>query len=257
VRQLEFRADGVYLQSEQREYRAQVLIGADGATGITRRWMRHQEAKGRVARTIEFIQPTSPEMPLFRRRMARFDFSLLRQGLQGYAWDFPFVTHAQSALNRGIYDARLDQKKPSFSLATLMPTVFHPPQSTDSSPLQGHPIHRFSPRNRFSAPRLLLVGDAAGVDPLFGEGIGPALAYGKLAAQAILDAFARRDFSFSSYRSLLKQSALGRYLMARWFTAEVCYRMVGQGWFPQLVWGLGKLLARLFPEPEPLFSPER
>jgi len=121
---------------------------------------------------------------------------------------------------------------------------------------RSHPIHWFSPRNRFAYPRLLLVGEVAGVDPLFGEGIAPSLAYGQLAAQAIRDAFERQDFSFSTYRWRLKNSYLGRYLMSRWFTAEVCYRLAGQGWFPPLVWALGGLLARLFPPPPPLLAPQ-
>lgn len=38
-----------------------------------------------------------------------------------------------------------------------------------------------------SKPRVLLVGDAAGIDPLFGEGITSALALGAIAAQSAFD----------------------------------------------------------------------
>jgi flavin-dependent dehydrogenase len=41
---------------------------------------------------------------------------------------------------------------------------------------------------------LLLVGDAAGIDPLLGEGISPALAFGRVAADAIEAASAPRIF---------------------------------------------------------------
>jgi len=47
----------------------------------------------------------------------------------------------------------------------------------DDDKLKGHPLRRFHPRGLFSAPRTLLVGDAAGVDPLLGEGISFALGY--------------------------------------------------------------------------------
>ncbi|GAB4483075.1 MAG: NAD(P)/FAD-dependent oxidoreductase [Anaerolineales bacterium] len=256
VQQLEFRPHEVILVSSQNVYRAQVIVGADGANGITRRWMRRLMPKARIARTIEFIQPATPTLSHFKQKAALFDFSLLRLGLQGYVWDFPFFSHGKVALNRGIYDARLDRSKPSLALPKLLSTAFRSPEPPDTPSLQGHPIHWFSPRNRFSAPRLLLVGDAAGVDPLFGEGIGPALAYGQLAAQSIVEAFARQDFSFAHYRSRLKHSYLGRYLMTRWITAEVCYRMTGHDWFPAMIWRLGRELARLFPDPEPLFSPQ-
>jgi len=85
--------------------------------------------------------------------------------------------------------------------------------------VDGHPIHCFSPRNRFSMPRLLLVGDAAGVDPLFGEGIAPALAYGQVAAAALMEAFTQADFSlriiaveFCCLRLALSDGALGHCL---------------------------------------------
>jgi flavin-dependent dehydrogenase len=44
-------------------------------------------------------------------------------------------------------------------------------------------------------------------------GIGPALAYGKLAAEAISRVFQRLDFSFSDYKRRLLTSSLGRYML--------------------------------------------
>ena len=51
--------------------------------------------------------------------------------------------------------------------------------------IKGHPIRWYSPENQISAPRILFVGDAAGADPLFGEGISIALGYGAIAASEI------------------------------------------------------------------------
>jgi flavin-dependent dehydrogenase len=48
------------------------------------------------------------------------------------------------------------------------------------------------------------------VDPF---GIGPALASGKLAAEAISKAFQRLGFSFSDYKRRLLTSSLGHYLL--------------------------------------------
>ena len=47
---------------------------------------------------------------------------------------------------------------------------------------KSHPILRYEPRAAVSQQRVLLTGDAAGVDPLFGEGISSALALGIIAA---------------------------------------------------------------------------
>jgi flavin-dependent dehydrogenase len=109
-------------------------------------------------------------------------------------------------------------------------------------------MHWFSPRNRLAWPRLLLVGDAAGSDPLFGEGIAPALGYGQVAAQALQTAFTSGDFSFRDYRRQVLTSEVGHYLWLRWAAAEGCYRYSGQSWFMHLVWTIGDALARLWPK---------
>ena len=46
--------------------------------------------------------------------------------------------------------------------------------------VEGHPIRWFEPGTAFSAPRMLLAGDAAGTDALYGEGISLALGYGAI-----------------------------------------------------------------------------
>lgn len=255
VKAITFLPEGVSLNTPEKTYFAHVVVGADGAGGITHRWVRRRTTKARLARTLEVVQPASRSAELFQSAATLFDFSLLKEGLQGYVWDFPFLQNGEASFNRGLYDARLDRARPRAPLPMLFQAAFPSASTAMQFTWRSHPIHWFSPRNRFAYPRLLLVGEVAGVDPLFGEGIAPSLAYGQLAAQAIIDAFERQDFSFSTYRSRLKNSYLGRYLMTRWFTAEVCYRLAGQGWFPPLVWALGGLLARLFPPPPPLPTP--
>ena len=86
--------------------------------------------------------------------------------------------------------------------------------------LQGHPLRWFEAQYALSAPHILLVGDAAGADALFGEGISIALGYGRLAAQAVKDAFARQDFSFRGYRRAILRSELGKSLQRRTWMAK-------------------------------------
>ena len=50
---------------------------------------------------------------------------------------------------------------------------------------QSFPIRWFDARDRYVRGRVILAGDAAGVDPLMGEGISCAFEHGKLAANAI------------------------------------------------------------------------
>lgn len=101
--------------------------------------------------------------------------------------------------------------------------------------LKGHPIRWFSPRAQFSVPRVLMTGDAAGSDPLFGEGISIAMGYGKLAAQTIQMAFKNKDFRFEGYRKRILFSALGFTLILRAVIARVIY-IFHWRWFQRLVW---------------------
>ena len=91
--------------------------------------------------------------------------------------------------------------------------------------------------------KFLLVGDAAGVDPLFGEGIAPALDYGQVAAQTIHHGFTQGDLSFRDYRSRVFTSPVGRYLLLRWAIAWWGYRLSPSTWFMHFLWSVGKILA--------------
>ncbi len=93
-------------------------------------------------------------------------------------------------------------------------------------------------------PGAVLAGDSAGADPLFGEGIGVALAYGRLAAQALDRGFARGDLSFDGYRRQVLFSNLGRYLLLRWWVAWWSYRLSGSDIFMRALWKLGPWLSR-------------
>ena len=70
---------------------------------------------------------------------------------------------------------------------------------------------------------VLLAGDAAGVDPLMGEGISCAFEHGKLAAQA-LDAFLCGDGSaLMSYDRALHRGAIARKLRRLGLAARLFY----------------------------------
>jgi menaquinone-9 beta-reductase len=115
--------------------------------------------------------------------------------------------------------------------------------------IKGHPIRWFSPENPLSAPRVLFVGDAAGADPLFGEGISIALGYGAMAAREIGKAMHHHEFSFKGYKGRVLRSPLGQALIARWFISYIIYPLKWK-WFQILLWRIMKpvvvLVAWLF-----------
>lgn len=216
-------------------YHARIVVAADGSRGTTRNLVVDRKHSA-TARLLESITPSNGQW--VQARQAVFDFSAVSEGLQGYTWTFPLDDGARPACNQGVYDARIARQAPKARLPTLMQSTF-----PHSRPPQGHPIHLFSPFQRFARPGILLVGDAAGADPLFGEGIGPALAYGQIAAQTIAAAFRRHDFRLRDYRRRVLTSPLGRYLTLRWAVAWLGYRLAPHRVPMAVIWRIAHTLA--------------
>jgi flavin-dependent dehydrogenase len=95
-----------------------------------------------------------------------------------------------------------------------------------------------------SVPRVLLVGDAVGADPVFGEGISIALGYGKLAAREISESIQRNEFSFHGFKRRVMRSALGQTLIARWIITYIIYPIKWR-WFQILLWRILKPIVLL------------
>lgn len=238
--------------TSKNKYLARVVVGADGSKGITRRLVKKPTSKGRVARLLETIFPAQGNEAPFSENFATFSFTPNQQNLQGYYWEFPSFVNNQPHFNRGIYDSRCVSVRERADLPSIFTNQIKNDNKNQSDvSLQGHPIHWFHPRNRLAIPHILLVGDAAGVDPLFGEGIGPALAYGKLAAEELKYAFQYQEFSFRQYKRRLWTSSLGRYLLYRWIIARLSYQFSGNPLFMKTLWQVGKVAATLWPKPNP------
>ena len=85
------------------------------------------------------------------------------------------------------------------------------------------PIRWYAPQQRFATERVLLAGDAAGVDPLMGEGISYAFEHGKLAAQALDAWFAGTAGALRGYDHALHRGAVARKLRRLLFAARRFY----------------------------------
>lgn len=240
--------------------RAKVVVGADGSNGITRRSIL-PNAPIHTARALEVLTPLegridgsvpvpgatvqeSREEPGALVRAAQphkpdhayFDFFPVPSGIAGYVWDFPTQVEGRAMRSWGVGDMNMlaQMQRPPLKAILAEEMARHGFDLGDYE-LQGHPIRWFSPFNKFSAPRVILVGDAAGAEALFGEGISVALGFGMLAAAAIASAFARNDFSFGDYRRRILASPLGRSLTLRWIIAQVTYRMHWP-WAQKVLW---------------------
>jgi flavin-dependent dehydrogenase len=226
-------------------FRAKAVVAADGSRSFVRQTLKWADNR-RLARLLEVLTPeVAQQQAAFRDHVAVFDFSGMAAGLQGYYWDFPSLVNGQPFMNRGIFDSRIWPERPRPALKQeLRQAMLSRERNLDNYQLKGHPIYWFDKNAEFARPRLILVGDAAGVDPLFGEGISFALGYGEVAAAALVDAFNRQDFSFADYRQRILTHPLLGQLPARAWIAGLVYRF-NAAWLIALGWRLAPLFIRI------------
>ncbi len=245
VRNVQPREDCVLVETNIGTLRAQIVVGADGSNGVTRRCILPNESV-HTARVLEVLTPEhnltnneakhTPRNDMHRADVAYFDFFPVPAGIAGYTWDFPTQVGGEPMRCWGVYDTNLlaSMRRPALK-EPLAEEMARQGFDLEQVKLQGHPIRWFSPFAQFSTPRVILAGDAAGADPLFGEGISLALGYGQFAAREIVRAFERNDFSFNGYKHRLMRSALGRALTARWGITQIVYRLRWD-WFQRNFW---------------------
>ncbi len=237
--------DYVEVVTEKAVFHARVVVAADGSRSFVRRRLKWDD-DSRVARLIEVLTPEDGRaQPEFRDGVAIFDFTpMTTHHLQGYYWDFPSYVQGQPMMNRGVFDSRARPERPKADLPqTLRDEMAERERNLDDFEIKGHPIRWWSKDGRFAIPRVILVGDAAGADPLMGEGISFALGYGDVGARAIVDAFARGDFSFATYRERVLANPLFRQLETRTKLARFAY-MLRYPWLFRLGWQVARLVVR-------------
>lgn len=227
--------------------RAQILVAADGSRSTVRRSLSWHDGP-HSARLLEVLTPADEQQPAeFRTGTAVFDFSRITDSLQGYNWIFPSYVSGEPVMNRGVFDSRVRRDLPRASLKDeLRHALADRGLDLAEYALASHPVRSFDPHGRLATHRVLLAGDAAGVDPLFGEGISFALAYGRVAAAAVTDAFARGDFGFSTYRRRVLTDPLLKHLLLRTWVARLVYLGV-HPWFVELAWKLAGLAFHVTP----------
>ncbi|MBT3314813.1 MAG: hypothetical protein HN390_09365 [Anaerolineae bacterium] len=232
VKKVESFEDYALVKTDQGDFRATVVVGADGSNSVVRRTVE-QNPRSHVGRALEIIASPKNEE---NERVASFDFLVVPKGISGYVWDFPAKIEGKTMRCWGIYDSNAVKREGRAPLRqVLADEMKEHGYLLENYELKGHPIRWYEPANTPAIPRVILVGDALGVDALLGEGISPALGYGKIAAQAILHAFEKNDFSFTGYKGMLLRSRLGGALWRRTFMAKLFYRFKSARW-QRIIW---------------------
>jgi flavin-dependent dehydrogenase len=209
VSSLERSLQGATLGTNRGSVRARVVVGADGVGSFVRRALGLPVGRLR-AQVIELDTEGARGDPA--RDLLHFDVSERR--LSGYTWDFPTVVDGESLMCRGIYHLRLDDD-PLDIHAMLAERLADKGLDIGRYRLKRFAERGFALHEPFAAPGVLLVGEAAGIDPLTGEGIAQAIRYGHFAGRYLAAKLQQGDLGFSDFQRRLTLSGVGRELAIR------------------------------------------
>jgi geranylgeranyl reductase family protein len=241
---------GVRITTERGPFEAQVLVGADGS-GSRVRSALFGRTKYNIGRAlVAELRVHSDGTEEFVRRIYRFDFNCVAAGIGGYCWSFPCLIGGQPHLNMGIYDQNPRHALPGSprpdllrQLRAAFPEIDSFWKADGRPAFKAFPIRWYDAQDRYVRGNTILVGDAAGVDPLMGEGISCAFEHGKLAAVAIASYLEGDYAALEAYGNELHQGLMGRKLRRLAFAARRFYGVHHRFYFHLA--GLSSKLQRL------------
>jgi menaquinone-9 beta-reductase len=195
------------------KYAVQALVGADGAFSLVQKKMI-PSLKRQLAPTLQIFAPADSQYDNeFTERKMIVDLTPIKEGLQGYVWHVPCLKEKTPSIAHGIADFRVCPDRPRADMKKIFVrelrrrNIYQDPKTWSS-----HPIPWYLDEAILSQPNVMLVGDAAGVEPAFGGGIHLSLSYGEVAAQTIIDSFQTDDFSFHDYTQTIQSHQVGQHI---------------------------------------------
>jgi geranylgeranyl reductase family protein len=201
---------------------AAVLIGADGANGVTARSLG---LGGEPTLGVAF-EGNVPYGAADRERYRGLALIELGTVPGGYGWVFPKGDH----VNVGVGGWEHVGPTLRTRLRELCRRHAIDPDAVES--LRGHRLPLRRPRAALARGRALLVGDAAGlVDPISGDGMYEAFVSSRLAAESTLDVLEGRAGTVAPYAQAISRR-LGPMAAASW-DAKIAFDR-----FPRLTFAL-------------------
>ncbi len=196
------------LDGKEMEFRAPVVVGADGAGGIVAKKVNQTNVDD--AHQFAGIRAYYENVGGMGDKI---ELHFVSEAIPGYFWIFPLPN---GKANVGIGILVKDMKKRKFNLQKVMNdiieknTVFKPrfEKAKRSSDIKSWilPLATRGREMTLYGNGYVLLGDAASlIDPFTGEGIGNALTSGKVAAEVINNAFKKGDFSESVFAEYQKK----------------------------------------------------
>ncbi len=202
----------VVVETSAGTWQAHALVGADGVGSVVRRALGLPSGQLR-AQVIELDTEQVRGDP--ERDMLHFDAS--DASLTGYAWDFPTLVDGKALVCRGVYQLRAGEHTPS---GNDVQAILRDRLAARGLDITRYRIKRFGERGferhlPYAQDRVMLVGEAAGIDGLTGEGIAQAIACGAFAGPYLAEKLEARDFGFGDYAARLARSPVGFELRVR------------------------------------------
>jgi flavin-dependent dehydrogenase len=231
VAAVDVREAGVRAEVDGVPVEADVLIGADGANGLTARSL----GLGAEPTLGVAFEGNVPHGAADRDRYRGLALIELGTVPGGYGWVFPKGDHVNVGVGGWEHVGPTLRER----LRELCRRHAIDPDSVES--LRGHRLPLRRPGSALARGRALLVGDAAGlVDPISGDGMYEAFVSSRLAAEATLDVLAGRTDSLEPYAQQISRR-LGPMAAASW-DAKIAFDRFPRTTFAlagaPLVWGV-------------------
>lgn len=207
VRDVQTTSDDVRLATSAGEFRARYVIAADGVNSIVAKKTARTALRD-IVPAFECEATYAEDVMAPWLEAARFDFGLVPAG---YGWVFPKAGHLSIGVGttrRGA--ANLPEYYERYLARLGFGAALHEER-------HGYMIPCRPRADLFDLPRILFVGDAAGLaDPVTAEGISAGIISGQLAAQAIGDGPEDVRNVQRRYRAALEAGLLADLRVARW-----------------------------------------
>jgi len=227
-------SNGTRIETDKCTYLARVVVGADGSGSRTRRELVRRSSEPAGKGMMCDVSIAESNWAGFSHGRFDFNFAPVRIGLGGYLWKFPCIINGIPHVNVGIYSVA-DGSLSNTDLKTLLMKELREAGYCPPPGLQRHfrsfPIFAHNTKYPIAAPGVLLVGDAAGAEPLMGEGISFAFEQGAFAANAVIGALRRKEFSFAHYTDRFSSSWAGKKLNRLCLASRLFYGASWPVWF--------------------------
>jgi flavin-dependent dehydrogenase len=216
---VELRSNGVELTTSAGRFRGRVLVGADGVGSILRRAIAVPSTRYHAQALEVDTEQVEDDLP---RDLLLFDVE--DRSLPGYYWEFPTLVDGRELVCRGVYLLKRGDDDPAVEIQKVLEGRL----AERGLSLSGYRKKRFAERGferhvALARPRVLLVGEAAGIDAVTGEGIAQAIQYGAVAGRYLARQLDTGDLSFGDWSDEVTHTMIGHDLVTRTLAVPLIY----------------------------------